>query len=314
MSEESELVKAILELKQESNPVKDYIYPFLITSLAAFLGLFSVKYQKYIDAQKEKLEVANNWVVSFQGAFEGLISIKRTYKGKLSDDPLQRTSAVQEIIHSATKIDLDLGGLSFLVPEKSDTEALEDKWRSLPRINSMKKNYNFLIEVWGKRNLHAAIIIPKIIKVHAENGVADMSYPKIIECVGQEEFLPYMDLTEYAIKMTDDLLIEIYDFVSNFEKSAKECIDIFRVRSYGQILTYKNENAEVKDCLEKSPALDYAHLSQLFNVPEEHLRAKYHTGYEDLVYVEPEVKDPIEENIHNFKERERLKKKHRKWW
>lgn len=314
MSDESEIVKAILELKQENNPVKDYIYPLLITSLAALLGLYSVKYQKYIDAQKEKLEMANKWVVSFQGAFEGLLSIKRTYAGKLTANPLERTASVQEIIHSSKKIDLDLGGLSFIVPEKSDTRAHEDKWRSLPRINSMKNNYNFLIETWEKRNIQAAKIIPKIIKAHAENGVADISFDQIIRCVGQEEFFPYMDLTEYAIKMTDELLVEIYDFVSNFEKSAKECIDIFRVKSYGQVLTYRNDNEAVIALLAKSPELDYKLLSQLFSTPEAHLRTKYRTGYEDLVYIKSESLEPIAENIKNFRDRERLKKKHFKWW
>lgn len=314
MNEEAEIIKTIIEVKLDGNPLKDYFYPLVITFFGAFFAHYAVKYQNYIDAQRQKLETANNWVVTFQGVYEGLIAVKKTYAARINDDPLARTAAIQEQIHLPDKVNLDMGGLSFLVPDKEDECALNDKWRSLPRINSMLSNYNFLVGTWHRRNVLAAEIIPKIIREHGEQGVANMSLNKAIDCVGQEVFLPYMDLTEYIIKITDELLLETYDFVSNFEKSSRQCIDTFRVKDYGKLLSYKNETEGAKKLMKKCPEVNYQLLAALFSTPVERIKERYVTGYEDDSIYEGEEIGEVASNINKYKEEQLLKRKFRWWW
>lgn len=314
MSEEAEIIKTIIEVKQEGNPLKDYFYPLVVTFFGAFFAHYAVKYQKYIDAQRQKLETANNWVVTFQGVYEGLISVKRTYAGRINENPLTRTSAIQEQIHLPSKVELDMGGLSFLVPDKDDESALNDKWRSLPRINSMQSNYNFLVGTWHRRNALAAEIIPKIVSEYGEQGAANISLDQAIECVGQEVFLPYMDLTEYIIKITDELLLETYDFVSKFEKSSRQCIDTFRVKNYGKLLSYKNETDGAKEMMKKCPEVNYQLLAAMFKTPVDRIKERYVTGYEDESIYDVEELGEIASNIKKYEEEQLLRRKFRWWW
>jgi hypothetical protein len=230
MNNEADIVNAILQLKQESSPIKDYIYPTLISFLSILLGAFSahysLKYQQYVEAQKEKLKAVNNWTMKFLGALESLKSFKSNYHGKLNSNPLSRIASIPEIIHSNSKIEGNLGELSFLIPSKDAHELEKENWRNIGRINAMLNNYNFLIEIWTKRNELSAKIIPKLIEELGEGGVATPSKDQLINTIGEIGLFPYIDLTEYAIKLTDDLIIETNDFLLNFYKSSRWCIDL----------------------------------------------------------------------------------------
>lgn len=310
MSDEIELLKLALEPSQSNSTVKDFIYPLIITIFGAFIAHYSLKYQQYIDAQKQNLQAANKWVVIFQEAFSTLISIKGKY-GEITSNPMKRTTNIPYILISASKIEASISELSFLVPSSKEENSITYRWRDLPRINSLKNNYNTLIGIWGKRNELAQSINFAVVKEYGENGQANISIEQVTSCIGQEEFLYYLDLTENLIKLTDEVIIELHDFISYFYESAEQCIDIFRVKHYGNILYYKASGAEP---LKKHVEVNYQDLSYILQRPEQEIRARYLTGYENIDYSVQEEANEITRNISRHKAKQALKEKYRYWW
>jgi hypothetical protein len=313
MSTEAEIIsQAIVSLKTD----KDYVYPAVIALFSALVGGFvsyySVKYSKYLDIHRNRLNVANEWVIAFQGAFETLISIKNTYAGKLCDNPLRRAVRISEVISRFEHIDLKSSDLVFLVPQSEEDKEIDGEWRKIPRITAMAKNYNFVLETWERRNKLSSLVVPKIIN---ELGSDNVRFDQIIECVGEENFIPYIDLTEYAIKITDELLIEIHNFFLLFKYSSEEAIDTRRVSQFGSLLKYTNENEEVKVLLEKSPDVDKKLLAHIFNTEVDFIQKKYRTGYEDIeVANDPGKGADVNWNIKRYSKSQKLKSRFWRWW
>lgn len=90
-----------------------------------------------------------------------------------------------------------------------------------------------------------------------------------------------MDLTERAIKYTDDLIIEMKDFMAEFPEIGKSFIRKKSLRNYGPVITYSSEgNQRLLAIIEKSPEVNYQLLAELLGETEEQVRSEYTTGYE----------------------------------
>lgn len=310
MSDEIELLKLALESSQSNSTVKDFIYPLIITIFGAFIAHYSLKYQQYIDAQKQNLQAANKWVVIFQEAFSTLITIKGNY-GDITSNPMERMTNIPYILISASKIEASIPELSFLVSSSKEKHSKAYRWRDLPRINSLKNNYNTLISMWSERNKISQEINFAVVKEYGKNGIAHINIEQVTSCVGEEIFLYYLDLTERLIKLTDAIIIELHDFISYFYESAEQCIDIFRVKHYGNILYYKASGAEP---LKKHVEVNYQDLSYILQRPEQEIRTRYLTGYENIDYSVQEETNEITRNISRHKAKQALKEKYRYWW
>jgi hypothetical protein len=286
MQEEIEsIVKAIESLQQESNPFKDYIFPiiasFFSSMLGAFVAYFTLRHQDRIQLEKARIHTVNDWLLLVEGAMSSLISIKSNYHGDLKSNPFQRTQKVRSLIHSTKNIEKNISSLSFIIPKKDDAKAKEEKWRQLPRIRAMIDNYNFIIELWNKRNELEKPIKEKIIKDYAELVYAEVTREQIFESVSPADFIVLIDLTERAIKYTDDFIVEFNDFMTNFPEVAKSLIKNKYIDRYGPIITYKSdENPKLLALIEKEPEVDYTILADLFSQTVEEVKNEYTTGYE----------------------------------
>ena len=281
MDKEVELiVKAIESLKEESNPFKDYFFPivsaFFTSLLGAGIAYFAFRHQEFIQVEKEKMNAANKWILIIEEAFSSLIAIKANYHGKLTVNPVERLSRVPTMLGSSKSIDEDLSSLSF-VASKSSNDA---KWNQLTRIRAMVNNYNNLLDIWVKRDQIERPAKEKIIREHSDKAIAEVNTEQVMKCVGHVTFVSLLELNERAIKNTDDLIVELNDFLLNFPPIAKSLIKTKRLKQYGNVLTFWNsENEELLDLLNKSPEVDYVIFSNLVGLPIEELKVRTDSGY-----------------------------------
>lgn len=284
MHNETELIaNAIESLGQEGSIFKDYIFPiasaFFTSLLGAGIAYKSFRYQEDIKIEKEKMDTANKWTLLADEARSNLISIKQNYHGNLTNNPIQRTAAIPTILFTAQPIVEDFSRLSFLVPKQPSDEY--PKWSSIPRIRTMIHNYNYVQELWLKRNEIERPIKEKIVQKYSTQAFANVSCEQIFECVGKANFGSLVDLTEKVITLTDDLIIELDDFLANFSMYVKTHINSERLKRYGSVLNYSNNgNKKLLAMLEKSPVTDYSSVTGLFGATIDQLKQRYSTGYE----------------------------------
>ncbi|MAK42609.1 MAG: hypothetical protein CMN80_00440 [Spongiibacter sp.] len=315
-AELKEIASAINELSTV-NPVKDYIFPLAIVLIGGLVAHFSAAYLRYLDAQKEKLDIANDWILGMQQAFNSLMAIKGNYFGKLTDAPLQRAGAFPEVIGSSQTIDLKMNKLSFIVQPLEEFSE-EDNFHMNPAyISGLQHNYNLLINMLQRRNMLAAQIIPTLGQHYSTRGVhLDLELEQIYQVIPPSEFLGYVQLTEQIIKSTDELLIAIHNFLCQFPDICKLSIDTQRIKHYRKVVEIYYDRM---DLLENSPTVNYGALAKLFRVTEEEVRERFSTGYENqpvpIEKTTESLKNPgVDDAIKKHKLNDSIKKRHRYWW
>lgn len=119
-----------------------------------------------------------------------------------------------------------------------------------------------------------------ILEKHGSNAVMMLSSEEMVQTVGHAFMVAFIDLNERLIRLTDDIILEIEDFLMEFPKFAKGKIQIKRLKRYGSIFVYSNNgNPHIIQLLERSPDPDFELLSQVFGEPEEVIRKKFDTGH-----------------------------------
>lgn len=287
MSEEATLiVNAIESLRVESNWFKDYLFPIVSVFLSAILGAwvayFALHHQERIQLEKEKLRICNQWMIRAEGLFQSLMAYKDNYAEeiKISRHPYDRALNVRFIIGHSKPLDENVANLSFIVPTKDDPSSLDVKWRNLSRISGMIVNYNLILQFWEKRNEIERPLREKLISEHGEKGRVDLSHAQIEEWVEPKDLTSLIDLTEKAIHLTDDLIIESYNFLEEFPDVAKSVINTRKLKKYGYgyVLTPSiNENA--KSLLKRCPEVDYDILGNIYGMSKEEIQRFYNYGY-----------------------------------
>ncbi|WP_295877399.1 hypothetical protein [uncultured Zhongshania sp.] len=315
-TELKEIANAISNLATV-NPVKDYLFPLTIVLLGGLVAHFSAAYLRYLDAQKEKLDIANEWILGLQSAFNSLVAIKGNYFGKLTDQPLQRAGVFPEIIGSSQTLDLRVSKLSFIVPSTDEYSEEYNLHTNPAYVSGLQHNYNLLINSLNQRNILCSKILPILGHHYSTEGVhLDLNLDQIFEVIPPSEFFGYIQLTEQIIKFTDELLIAIHNFLCEFPDICRFSIDTKRVRHYRKILEIYYDRM---DLLKESVAVDYGSLAELFQVTEEEARERFNTGYENqpgpIVKTTDMLKNPsVNQAIERYRLNELIKERHRYWW
>ena len=285
MYEETELlVKAIEGLKQESNHIKDYIFPIasaLFTSLlGAGIAFFTLRNQEDMQFEKDKMNTANKWTLKIEEARASLIAIKGNYHGQLRSDPFQRITAIPTILFHAEPIAENYQELSFIVPKKGQEP---EKWSQITRIRAMVSNYNYILKLWEQRNDINQAFKEKLLLAHGNNAHMTLSINDVIQAVGRADVVILIDLNERVIRLTDDLIRETDDFLSKFPDYAKSKIKYKRLKKYGLILTFSNnDNKKLLEIIERSPEVDFSSVEDLFGSTSEEINKRHETGYEQI--------------------------------
>ncbi|MBB6522420.1 hypothetical protein [Pseudoteredinibacter isoporae] len=307
----------VLEKSNSTNLVKDYILPLAIVFMGGVIAHISTSYMRYLDAQKEKIDIANDWILGFQQAFNSLIAIKSNYHNKLTASPLQRAGSFPRTIGSAKKLDLQVSKLSFIAQHTSDFSEIDNNHKNPSYISALQSNYNLLIEILIQRNKLSEEIsssLSKKISPDVSNTTLDLD--EIYTEVSPLIFLRYIQLTEQAIKMTDELAIAIHNFLCKFTDICRYAIDTKRVKHYRRIMDVYYDHLEL---LNKSPDVDYDALGLLLGISAQLAKEKFVTGYEDqpkpIRKTTDMLKNPsVNQSIRQHKEDIAIEKHHKYWW
>ncbi|MCC7090741.1 MAG: hypothetical protein IT524_02095, partial [Nitrosomonas sp.] len=200
--ETEQIIHAIQSLKQDSNFLKDYLFPILSAFFASILGAaaayFSLKYHQYVETEKEKLNITNKWLLLAEEARSNLIAIKQNYHGTLNHHPIQRMLAIPTILFISVPIAEDYSRLSFLIPKAPSNTG--PKWSQISRIRAMIHNYNYLLKLWRKRNE-----IEQSIKIAILDQFPAVTYDaldpnQVMGYADKSSLLLLIDLTEHVIR------------------------------------------------------------------------------------------------------------------
>ena len=209
------------------------------------------------------------------------MAIKATYCEGLTNNPIERVSKVPSILFRATPIVERIDDLSFVTPKHDADSSKVNEWSQVSRIWAMIANYNFLLALWEKRNQIDRPIREKILKDSSNKAFVFMNQEEFINKVGGSDAAVLIDITEQAIKLTDDLIIEFDDFLTNFPAHAKTLIRARHLKSYRSVLVFsKGEGDQFIRVCEPTPKVDFSSVEKLFGQSSEQLENRYKTGYE----------------------------------
>lgn len=101
-----------------------------------------------------------------------------------------------------------------------------------------------------------------------------------MQILGEQNLAALIDLTEKAIHLTDDLIIEFNDFITNFHIVAKDSIDTKKVKRYGPVLSFDTEgNVHLKKMIERTPEVNFQRIADIFGTSVDEASRRYHNGY-----------------------------------
>lgn len=275
MSQEQLIAEAILQLKQESNVIKDYIFPITIalfsSLIGAVVGYFVYLRQEKLAAEKRKLDIVNKWILIADEIHQSLLSIKCNYHGNLTSHPYQRFLAIPSIIGTEKNFQLEYHELVFI------TDFEQFKWLNVGYLRTLFANYNTLLSIWNIRNEFNEKIRLQFFKFDDRNtAYIDLSDAEIESNINQNDLSCLIDLTERALRLTDDLIIEFYKFLDEFPLVVRKKIDLKLVKNYGFILHIDMKaNKAIQPLLQECPLPDYKKISKISGRTEEELMARY---------------------------------------
>ncbi|MCW9017328.1 MAG: hypothetical protein OQJ89_10215, partial [Kangiellaceae bacterium] len=192
------------------------------------------------------------------------------YHGKLNEHPFQRMMTVKRMFSNLEYIQEDYIDLSFVIPKLSELQDTHRNWRNIARIRAMVKNYNQLMDVWSTRNSLDNVIKETIANHCEKEGILANGEKEILESIVLSDLMKFTQINEQAIKLTDDLLIELDDFLMNFPKTVESLLDKDRVKNLGGIFGHSASNAP--ELFERSPEVNYKIWGELLGYSADEMR------------------------------------------
>jgi hypothetical protein len=278
-------VKLALEsLPIGGNTLEDLILPVGIVLLSAALGvggtLFTIHAQEIRQTRLERLYASNDWILTVENMLQSLMAIKGNYSEGIDSHPYQRALHVRTLLGTSAPIEKSLANLSFIVPTEAELGAELD-WRALSRINGLVKNYNLTIEIWNKRHEVERPLRQKLMSANGQLGYAHLTVQQIRAVLTDAELLLMIDLTEKAIHLTDDLIVEACSFLDGFPDAvAPKIFGKRRGKRHGLIRFQTKQNAFWQKMRTRCPEVNCAPLLPLYGVAStDEVREFYNNGY-----------------------------------
>lgn len=311
MSLDSILIsKAIMQLKQEADPIKDYLFPVLMSFFSAFLGgvaayFFNLR-QEQRKHEKENFTAASKILTNVLLGLNNLVAIKSNYCDMESKEPLFRALSMPTLIMNDIKLEVDLSSIAFIknVPtaNKSMSERMSDwlryrvlmlkkkspspeemskSWRNFNRLGACVNNYNYVLELLRVRSVLDAEIRTAL--VAKENELTDgqfkhgvgLSFETICNTIGREKLVKYIDLTETIISIVDNVLKEFDSFIFEFPIVAESNIELSKVGRGVKMVRVKNTRPLYIKCIAPITPPNFEKVAQLTGMPVEQAKSRY---------------------------------------
>ncbi|MEI8658311.1 hypothetical protein [Vibrio sp. Hal054] len=270
------IARAIASL--QSNPIKDYVFPTVsalsTAALGAWAAFYAVSTQEYNRVQIQNVDALNGTLLNASEARNCLIAIKSNYFQRLTTHPFERILAIPPLVLNAAPISFHVASLAFLVPSEN-TENIS-KWQRIEYIETLFKNYNNLLNIWKMRNELMQQIMPHVMQFRGRN----VEFEKLDQVIGCGQLAMLSDLTEHALMITDDLVVELSCFLLGFSDVSKKSVPKKIKKKYRKIINVNlPDNDESKNLLSISPELDFNLASKIHNVAQDDLRHRYRRLY-----------------------------------
>lgn len=288
MHQETELlVSAIESLKQEPNLFKDYIFPissaFFTSILGGFIAYLALNKQEILQIEKDKLSAANKWTLDIERARASLISIKGNYHKQLESHPIQRLATISTLLLKSEPVLENYQDLAFIVPSEEEFNCSNQKWSQITRINAMVSNYNSLLHMWEKRNELNEAFKQSIFGTYGKNAFLNITPETAEAAFGRAGLVSLIDVTERCVKLTDHIIIELNDFLENFPDFAKTKINLKRLKHFGKLISYSNnDNEMLLELIKPEVDVDFTSVQVWFGQSIEDIEKRHTTGYEQL--------------------------------
>ncbi|MGV7093656.1 hypothetical protein [Siccibacter turicensis] len=307
MTEDSLLIaKAILELKQGPDIVKDYVFPISISFLSALLGGMTAYWfnlrQERVKYEKEKFFLANKLVTTIIECSNGLVSIKVNYISLNSTNPLKRALSIPYIINAESNADFDMAlysfikniptcNLGFLARLKKfikyrilgmsysgpSDEEVGKSWRNINRVSACIKNYNLLITLLSKRNEldeEVKLALKKYVNERS-HAAFEITPEEAMSNIPRSILVPYIGLTETIIALNDHLIKETDSFLNEFPSIVESNIELSLVGKGSKVLSIKNAKPGYIRVMNPIVKPDYNLLAKLMGLTHDEVIKMY---------------------------------------
>lgn len=288
------IAKSILELKQENDVIKDYLFPFFVAFFSALLGagvayIFNKRHERF-RVERERFDLANKILTDAVSGLNCLVSIKSNYLGLTSSDPLKRAFEVPIILMNERLLNVDVSRYYFIGPVQTSnftfkqkfvrwinykvihvkpfqptTEELGRSWRNLMRISAFVSNYNYILTTLEKRNrLNEEIKedIQKACEVYGYNP-RKVTLDFVCKHIDGAKISQHVHLTEFLIALLDHVLKEMDSFVTQFPEIAESNIEMKMIGSRAKVVRIINDRPAYLASLIPIKSPDYVRLSAI---------------------------------------------------
>jgi hypothetical protein len=266
------IARSILELKQNGDTLKDYIFPFFIAFFSALLGAgvayFFNRRQERFRVERERFDLANKLMSDVLSGLNTLVSIKSNYIGMTQTGPFERAFEVPIIMLNERGLEIDISKYYFIGSiqtcnfplwqkivrwinrevirteiNKPSAEDIGKTWRNLMRLVACINNYNYIMTAVAKRNE-----IDKDIKHDIQHACRqlnanprEVSKEFVLRHVDGAKLIPYIHLTEFVISLLDHVLKEMDSFILEFPEIAESNIEMKMIGSRAKVVRVFND-------------------------------------------------------------------------
>lgn len=229
-----------------------------IPLIAAYIGV------KYVFVQQKKHEddleillAANQLILDANLALTNLEGIKANYRNTISNSPKSRFIEVKSVEKVGEKIIVNLNRLASVLKSPIGKD---NKWSSLINVQTLFRNYNYLIERWELRNQAHKKMSQNLQSVKTPFGyiIKESEFKK-------EEVKAQIRDTEYLINFIDQTMQKLNEFLREFPLAVDETVLNQAAKEKVKIFSYDNTIAaytNTKWCIE----VDYVELGKILNI------------------------------------------------
>ncbi|MBH0012445.1 hypothetical protein I6F66_10095 [Pseudoalteromonas sp. NZS100_1] len=191
--------------------------------------------------------------------------------------------SIPSIIFKSEPVAENYQNLAFIVPSKEDAVSTENKWSQISRISAMVSNYNALLQMWEKRNEVNEAFKQSILNTYGKDASLKISFKDAEAAFGSSGLVTLIDITERCIKLTDQIIIELNDFLERFPSFAKTKISLKRLKNYGKLISYSNnDNKFLLEIIKPEVEVDFTSVMGLYGESIQVIKKRHTTGYEQL--------------------------------
>ncbi|MCK7450345.1 hypothetical protein [Enterobacter chengduensis] len=266
------IARSILELKQDGDVLKDYIFPFFVAFFSALLGAgvaysFNKRQERH-RIERERFDLANKLLSDVTSALNSLVSIKSNYIGLTEVDPYKRAFSIPFTMLDERSLGVDIARYYFIepkqtcnftimqkisrwinqkivrvVPSEPSMEDFGKSWRNLMRVKAFVNNYNYILFVLHKRNAIEEDIKKEIQTICRQQKVdpRKASLEFVLLHLEGEKLVHHVHLTELFISLLDHVLKEMDSFVNCFPDIAESNIEMKMIGERAKVVRVIND-------------------------------------------------------------------------